>query len=73
MPIKEIVQYGLGIAIVVGLAGNPLHFRENLRNFQFQILKECSRVDNWGNPSPFPQRRLSANSDHRHQKVLKIN
>ena len=51
MPIKEFVQYGIGIAMIVGLAGNPLHFRRNLKNFQLQILRECTRVDNWGNPS----------------------
>ena len=53
MPIKELVQYGLGIAMIVGLAGNPLHFRENLRSFQLKVLRECTRVDNWGSPSPW--------------------
>lgn len=58
MPFKEIITYGIGIAMVVGLAGNPVHFRENLRRFQFQILRECTRVDNWGNPSPWAHSRL---------------
>jgi hypothetical protein len=56
MPFKEIITYGIGIAMVAGLAGNPLHFRENLRRVQFQVLKECTRVDNWGNPSPWAHR-----------------
>jgi hypothetical protein len=50
MPIKEIVSFAMGVMMVVALS-SPLHFRENLRRIEFSILKETSRVDNWGNPS----------------------
>ena len=75
MPFKEIIPFGIGIAMVVGLAGNPLHFRENLRKVQFQILRECTRVDNWGNPSPWAHSRLKhvGINDFRAQKANKNN
>jgi hypothetical protein len=53
MPIKEIVSFAMGIVMTIAIAGGPQNFRSNLREVQIKILREMSRVDNWGNPSPW--------------------
>ena len=63
MLIKEIMTFSMGVLIALFIA-NPLHFRESVRKMQFQILKEVTRTDNWGNPDIFqhPTRKNSKGS-----------
>lgn len=53
MPIKEIVAFGIGLAMYIGLTGGPWKMRTNLRDAQVKILREMARVDNWGTPTPW--------------------
>jgi hypothetical protein len=53
MPIKEIINFALGIVLSIALLGGPQNLRSNLRDVQIKILREMTRVDNWGNPSPW--------------------
>ena len=57
MPIKEIVSFTLGIVMTIAVAGGPLQLRANLRKVQIEILREMTRTDNWGNPSPWAHSR----------------
>jgi len=51
MPIKEIITFTMGIVMSIAIIGGPQHLRANLRETQIKILREMTRVDNWGNPS----------------------
>ena len=53
MPIKEIVSFGMGVVLMVAVTGGPLNLKTNLRAAEIKILREVSRTDNWGNPSPW--------------------
>ncbi len=53
MPVKEITTFAMGIVMSIALVGGPQNLRSNLRDVQIKILREMTRVDNWGNPSPW--------------------
>lgn len=53
MPIKEIITFTMGLVMTIAVVGGPQNIRSNLREVQIKILREMSRVDNWGNPSPW--------------------
>jgi hypothetical protein len=52
MPIKEIMMFSIGVLIAIFFT-NPLYFREATRKTEFQILREVTKTDNWGNPDIF--------------------
>ncbi len=63
MPIKEIITFALGIALTVALTGGPMKMKSNLEKAKIQILRDMTRVDNWGTPTPWlynekPKRRV---------------
>jgi len=51
MPIEKIVTFTIGIVMSIAIVGGPQNLRANLRQTQFKILREMTRVDTWGNPS----------------------
>jgi hypothetical protein len=53
MPIKELITFAIGVAMAVGLAGGPGKVEANLRAAKVMILREMTRVDNWGTPTPW--------------------
>lgn len=57
MPIEKIVALAVGIAMSIAVTGGPQNFKKNLREVELKILRECTRVDNWGNPSPWAHRQ----------------
>lgn len=61
MPIKEIVSFTMGIVMTIAVVGGPLNLKTNLRKVQVQILREMTRTDNWGNPSPWSHVKMKKN------------
>jgi hypothetical protein len=61
MPIKEVVTFALGMVISIALVGGPIHLRQHLREMQIKILREMTRVDNWGEPSALFRHTKSRN------------
>lgn len=52
MPIKEIIAISAVIMASI-IAAHPTRSRKAIRDFQFKILREVGRTDNWGKPSKF--------------------
>lgn len=57
MPIKEIIVISAAIMASI-IAANPTRPREAIREFQFKILREVGRTDNWGSPSIFKTKHV---------------
>jgi len=58
MPIKEIITFTMGVVMTIAVAGGPLNLKTNLRKVQIEILREMTRTDNWGNPSPWANKQM---------------
>ena len=58
MPIKEIITFTLGLVSIIAITGGPWNLTQNLQKLQYEILKEATRTDNWGNPSPWAKENL---------------
>lgn len=53
MPISDIIKYGFGVVGTLLVLHGPLHLQEEMRKMGFQILREASRTDDWGQVSIF--------------------
>ncbi len=52
-------QMPISVSVFMGLIlSHPYTWRMELAKFQYSILKEATRVDNWGNPSLWAQKEL---------------
>ena len=53
MPVSDIIKFGFGVIGTLLVLHGPLHLQEEMRKIEFQILREASRTNNWGNPSVY--------------------
>jgi len=56
MPIEKIIALTAALVAGIAITGGPQNLKKNLWNMEIKILRECTRVDNWGNPSPWAHR-----------------
>lgn len=47
MPVSNIIKFGLAVAGTLLIIHGPVHFQQEMRKMEFQILKEAARTDNW--------------------------
>ncbi len=68
MPIEKIVALTAALVASIALTGGPQNLTKNLRAIEIKILRECTRVDNWGNPSPWAHRNhVLPQKNHAHK------
>jgi hypothetical protein len=68
MPIEKIIALAAALVASITLTGGPQNLKKNLRDIEIKILRECTRVDNWGNPSPWAHRnRVPSQKNHAHK------
>jgi len=65
MPIKEIIALTTAIVIATAVTGGPQNLEKNLNSMKYTMLKELTRTDNWGNPSPFSIQPTLGHHAHR--------
>ena len=65
MPIEKIIALTAALVASIAVTGGPQNLKKNLREVQIKILRECTRVDNWGNPSPWAHQQTRAISHKR--------
>jgi hypothetical protein len=53
MFVKDAISLAIAIMSVLFVTYGPTKFKTKLHELELKILRESTRVDNWGNPSIF--------------------
>jgi hypothetical protein len=71
MPIRELLAFTT-FALVAIFAAHPFDFSNAVKKVELSILKEASRVDNWGDPSFHNARKYIRAQNLEHPKHAQV-
>ncbi len=64
MPIKEIIAIALTLVTATAIFSGPSSLEKSLNTMKYQLLKELTKTNTWGDPSPWRHQKPNSNTTH---------